>query len=52
MAAEYNVREPSDEWEAVERWENEGGGLRQSVSQREHGLVVMKGLNYETTDCD
>jgi hypothetical protein len=30
IAAGYYIREPSDEWEAFERWENEGGSLRQS----------------------
>ena len=30
MAADYYIREPTDEWEEVERWENEGGRLRQS----------------------
>ena len=30
MAADYYSREPSDEWEAFERWENEGGSLRQN----------------------
>jgi hypothetical protein len=30
MAADYRVREPSDEGEAFERWENEGGRLRQN----------------------
>lgn len=30
MAADYYIREPSDEWEVVERWENEGGRLRQN----------------------
>ena len=30
MAADYYIREPSDEWEAFERWENEGGSLRQN----------------------
>jgi hypothetical protein len=28
MAADDNIREPGDEGEAVERWENEGGRLR------------------------
>ena len=28
----YN-QEPSSEWEAVERWENEGGRLRQRYDQ-------------------
>ena len=30
MAADYYTREPSDEWDAFERWENEGGRLRQN----------------------
>jgi NAD(P)-dependent dehydrogenase (short-subunit alcohol dehydrogenase family) len=30
MATDYYIREPSDEWEAVGRWENEGGRLRQN----------------------
>jgi hypothetical protein len=30
MAAGYYIREPRDEWEAFERWENEGGSLRQN----------------------
>ena len=30
MAVDYYIRESSDEWEAVERWENEGGRLRQN----------------------
>jgi len=30
MAADYYIRESGDEWEAVERWENEGGRLRQN----------------------
>lgn len=30
MAADYYVREASDEWDACERWENEGGRLRQN----------------------
>jgi len=30
MVADYYIREPSDEWEVVERWENEGGRLRQN----------------------
>ena len=30
MAADYYIREPSDEREVVERWENEGGRLRQN----------------------
>ena len=30
MAADYNTRGRSDEWEAFERWENEGGRLRQN----------------------
>ena len=29
MAADYYVREPSKEWESLERWENEGGRFRQ-----------------------
>ena len=37
MAADYYIREPSDEWEAFERWENEGGRLRQNLPQLEHG---------------
>lgn len=28
MAADYYIREPSDEWEDFERWENEGGKLQ------------------------
>ena len=51
MAADNNIREPGAEWEAVERWENEGGRLRQSLPRLEHGLVVMRVLNYEATDC-
>lgn len=35
MAADYYIREPSYEWESVERWENEGGRLRQN-----HGLSL------------
>jgi NAD(P)-dependent dehydrogenase (short-subunit alcohol dehydrogenase family) len=35
MAADYYVRQPSYEWESVERWENEGGRLRQN-----HGLSL------------
>ena len=34
-AGDYNVHESSDEWEAVERWENEGGSLR-----RHHDLSL------------
>jgi hypothetical protein len=30
MAGDYYIREPSDEWEAFERWENEGGSFRQN----------------------
>lgn len=30
IAAGYYIREPIDEWEAFERWENEGGSLRQN----------------------
>lgn len=30
VAADHYIREPSDEWESVERWENEGGRLRQN----------------------
>ena len=30
MTADYYIREPSDEWESVERWENEGGRLWQN----------------------
>lgn len=30
MAADYYIREPSDECESVERWENEGGRFRQN----------------------
>ena len=30
MATDYYIREPSDEREVVERWENEGGRLRQT----------------------
>lgn len=30
MAADYYIRERSEEWEFVERWENEGGRLRQN----------------------
>ena len=37
MAAGYYIREPIDEWEAVERWENEGGSLRQNLPRLEHG---------------
>lgn len=29
MTADYYIQEPSAEWEAVERWENEGGRLGQ-----------------------
>jgi hypothetical protein len=29
-AADYHMREPGDEWETFERWENEGGRLRQN----------------------
>lgn len=31
MATDYYTREPSDERDTVERWENEGGRLRQKV---------------------
>ena len=30
MAADYYIREPSDQGEAFERWENEGGRSRQN----------------------
>jgi NAD(P)-dependent dehydrogenase (short-subunit alcohol dehydrogenase family) len=30
MTVDYYIREPRDEWEAVGRWENEGGRLRQN----------------------
>lgn len=30
MAADYYRREPSVEWEAFERWENEGGKFWQN----------------------
>lgn len=30
MMADYYIREPDDELEPVERWENEGGRLRQN----------------------
>jgi len=30
MAADFYIREPSEEWEAFERWENEGGRHRQN----------------------
>jgi hypothetical protein len=29
-ATDYYINESSDEWESVERWENEGGRLRQN----------------------
>jgi NAD(P)-dependent dehydrogenase (short-subunit alcohol dehydrogenase family) len=29
-AADYYIDESSDEWEAVERWENEGGRVQQN----------------------
>ena len=35
MASGYYIRKPSAEWEAVERWENEGGRLRQ---RHDYGL--------------
>ncbi len=35
LAADYYERQPSYEWESVERWENEGGRLRQH-----HGLSL------------
>lgn len=44
MATDYNVREPSDRWEAVERWENEGGRLRQNLPQLEQGAGVDEGI--------
>lgn len=37
MTAVYNVREPSDEWEACERWENEGGRLRHNLPGSDTG---------------
>jgi hypothetical protein len=30
MAVVYYIQESSNEWESVERWENEGGRLRQN----------------------
>ena len=29
MTADYYIRDLSEEWEVVERWENEGGRVRQ-----------------------
>lgn len=34
-AADYYIHESSDKWEAVERWENEGGRIR-----RHHDLSL------------
>ena len=37
MTADYYMGEPSDEWEVVERWENEGGRLRQNLPRANTG---------------
>lgn len=43
MAADYYIGEPSEEWEVVERWENEGGRLRQNDDgQRRSNRVGRK----------
>ena len=34
MAADYYTVEQSDEWDAFERWENEGGRFRQNDEAR------------------
>lgn len=51
-AADYYINESSDEWEAVERWENEGGRGRQNhdlsldaigedyLSRMEHAIPI------------
>ena len=39
MEADNIIREPSDEWEAVERWENEGGRLWQNLPTLEQGAA-------------
>jgi hypothetical protein len=44
MAADYYIQESSDEWESVERWENEGGRLRQNLPQLEQGAGDDKGI--------
>ena len=62
MTTGYYSHEPSAEWGAVERWENEGGRLRE---KRDYildsaGVVynpapkragLMRTLNYEAIDC-
>ena len=43
MAADYYIGEPGEEWEVVERWENEGGRLRQNDDgQRRSNRVGRK----------
>ena len=44
MAADYYIREPGEEWEDFERWENEGGRLRQSLPQLEQGVGGGEGI--------
>ncbi len=44
MAAGYYSREYSDEWEEFERWENEGGSLRQNLPQLEQGAGGEEGV--------
>jgi hypothetical protein len=44
MAADNNIREPSAEWEAVERWENEGGRFWQNLPKLEQGAVSDEGI--------
>ena len=44
MEADYYIREPSDEWEAFERWENEGGRPLQNLPQLEQGADGGEGI--------
>ncbi len=44
MEADYYIREPSDEWEAFERWENEGGRLPHDLPRLEQGTGDDKGF--------
>lgn len=44
MAADYYISERSEEWEVVERWENEGGRLRQNdEANYVAGQTLIKG---------
>jgi hypothetical protein len=51
MAADYYIREPGGEWEAFERWENEGGRpLRNDEANNIDGRMRVAGGGQTSTE--